>query len=259
MDDETNALLYMAGTANWHHTIAPTRINMGNNTIITNINTALQGAQGPRATEFNLNALTGLQAAANILANKIADTIYIANALDIFREACITANKLNKEATVPHPAFQPSFKKAMTATRILNDGDPLALSMLLVDIIRIANHPTHGKHERTRHGNRPRTRQRTQAPQSRHPRRQHAHARSNRRTSPHHTHPHHHLKDTINTLRECVEDAPERTLEHLTHVARGGTHDIDNLDFAHYGCNSSKGAKTLEEYREWQDKMQQAS
>lgn len=119
MDDETNALLYMAGPANWRHAIAPTRINMGNNTIITNINTALQGAQGPRATEFNLNALTGLQAAANILANKIADTIYIANALDIFREACITANKLDKEATVPHPAFQPSFKKAMTATRIL--------------------------------------------------------------------------------------------------------------------------------------------
>lgn len=62
-----------------------------------------------------------------------------------------------------------------------------------------------------------------------------------------------------NTLRERVEDAPERTLEHLTPVARGGTHNIDNLDLAHYGCNSSKGAKTLEEYREWQDKMQQAS
>lgn len=146
MDDETNALLYMAGPANWHHTIAPTRINMGNNTIITNINTALQGTQGPRATEFNLNALTSLQAAANILANKIADTIYIANALDIFREACITANKLDKEATAPHPAFQPSFKKAITATRILNDGDPLALSMLLVDIIRIANHTAEGTH-----------------------------------------------------------------------------------------------------------------
>lgn len=39
MDDETNALLYMAGPANWHHAIAPTRINMGNNTIITHIPT----------------------------------------------------------------------------------------------------------------------------------------------------------------------------------------------------------------------------
>lgn len=34
----------------------------------------------------------------------------------------------------------------MTATRILNDGDPLALSMLLVDIIRIANHTAKGTH-----------------------------------------------------------------------------------------------------------------
>lgn len=50
-----------------------------------------------------------------------------------------------------------------------------------------------------------------------------------------------------------------RTIEHLTPIARGGRHDIDNIDFTHYGCNSSKGAKTLEEYREWQDKMQQAS
>lgn len=50
-----------------------------------------------------------------------------------------------------------------------------------------------------------------------------------------------------------------RTIEHLTPIARGGHHDIDNIDFAHYSRNSSKGAKTLEEYREWQDKIQQAS
>lgn len=50
-----------------------------------------------------------------------------------------------------------------------------------------------------------------------------------------------------------------RTLEHLTPICRGGRHDIDNLDFAHYGCNSSKGAKTLEEYRAWQARLQQAS
>lgn len=43
-----------------------------------------------------------------------------------------------------------------------------------------------------------------------------------------------------------------RTLEHLTPIVRGGSHDIDNLDFAHFRCNSQKGAKTLEEYREWQ-------
>lgn len=50
-----------------------------------------------------------------------------------------------------------------------------------------------------------------------------------------------------------------RTLEHLTPIARGGTHDIDNLDFAHHSCNASKGSKTLEEYRAWQARPQQAS
>ena len=42
-----------------------------------------------------------------------------------------------------------------------------------------------------------------------------------------------------------------RTIEHLTPIARGGRHDIDNIDFAHRSCNASKGTKTLEEYREW--------
>nr|DAK85120.1 MAG TPA: HNH endonuclease [Caudoviricetes sp.] len=54
--------------------------------------------------------------------------------------------------------------------------------------------------------------------------------------------------------REIHRKAPHRqsrTLEHLTPIARGGTHDIDNLDFAHWSCNASKGTKTLEEYREW--------
>lgn len=50
-----------------------------------------------------------------------------------------------------------------------------------------------------------------------------------------------------------------RTLEHVTPIARGGTNDIDNIDFAHHSCNSSKGAKTLDEYRAWQAKIQQAS
>lgn len=39
------------------------------------------------------------------------------------------------------------------------------------------------------------------------------------------------------------------TLEHLTPICRGGRHDIDNIDFAHRGCNSSKKYKTIEEYR----------
>ena len=42
------------------------------------------------------------------------------------------------------------------------------------------------------------------------------------------------------------------TIEHLTPIARGGRHDIDNIDFVHYGCNAQKQDRTLEEYREWQ-------
>lgn len=42
-----------------------------------------------------------------------------------------------------------------------------------------------------------------------------------------------------------------RTIEHLTPIARGGRHNLDNIDFAHYGCNARKQDRTLEEYREW--------
>lgn len=41
------------------------------------------------------------------------------------------------------------------------------------------------------------------------------------------------------------------TLEHLTPISRGGRHDIDNIDFAHRACNTKKGPKTLDEYRDW--------
>lgn len=41
------------------------------------------------------------------------------------------------------------------------------------------------------------------------------------------------------------------TLEHLTPIARGGTHNLDNIDFAHRTCNTRKGVKTLDEYRDW--------
>lgn len=53
------------------------------------------------------------------------------------------------------------------------------------------------------------------------------------------------------TLRSPHPDS--YTLEHLTPIARGGTRDIDNIDFAHYGCNAQKQDRTLEEYREWRE------
>lgn len=45
-------------------------------------------------------------------------------------------------------------------------------------------------------------------------------------------------------------DAMSLTVEHKVPIARGGRHDIDNIDFAHRVCNSSKGARTTEEYME---------
>lgn len=46
-----------------------------------------------------------------------------------------------------------------------------------------------------------------------------------------------------------------RTIEHLTPIARGGRHDLDNIDFAHYDCNAQKQDRTLEEYREWRERV----
>lgn len=45
-------------------------------------------------------------------------------------------------------------------------------------------------------------------------------------------------------------DAMSMTVEHKAPIARGGRHNIDNTDFAHRVCNSSKGARTTEEYME---------
>lgn len=46
-----------------------------------------------------------------------------------------------------------------------------------------------------------------------------------------------------------------RTIEPPTPIARGGRHDIDNIDFAHYGCNAQKQDRTLEEHREWRERV----
>ena len=45
-------------------------------------------------------------------------------------------------------------------------------------------------------------------------------------------------------------DPMSPTVEHKVPIARGGRHDIDNIDFAHRVCSSSKGARTTEEYME---------
>ena len=40
------------------------------------------------------------------------------------------------------------------------------------------------------------------------------------------------------------------SLEHIISISKGGSNNIDNLDIAHRKCNSSKGNKTLEEWKQ---------
>ena len=59
----------------------------------------------------------------------------------------------------------------------------------------------------------------------------------------------------IDTTTPPCDRSATRVTTHLTPIARGGRHDLDNIDFAHYGCNASKRDKTLEEYREWRERV----
>ncbi len=56
------------------------------------------------------------------------------------------------------------------------------------------------------------------------------------------------IDDTVPPRRPA-----SRTIEHLIPISRGGKHDLDNLGFSHRACNTSKGSKTLEEYRAWRE------
>lgn len=42
-----------------------------------------------------------------------------------------------------------------------------------------------------------------------------------------------------------------RTLEHILPIVRGGAHSLNNVAWVCLHCNTSKGAKTLEEYKEY--------
>lgn len=55
--------------------------------------------------------------------------------------------------------------------------------------------------------------------------------------------------EPIDTTLESP-DPMSLTVEHKIPISRGGRHDLDNIDFAHRACNSSKGARTTEEYKE---------
>lgn len=85
--------------------------------------------------------LGALAAAANLTSNAIANSIFTADAHTIFEGARMTAALLdttNKGLTHITPNVS-TYKHVARALRI---NDPQVLSMLLIDIIRTANHIT---------------------------------------------------------------------------------------------------------------------
>lgn len=85
--------------------------------------------------------LGALAAAANLTFNAIANSIFTADAHTIFKDARTTAAIL--DATNKNlPQFTPTVSTYKHVTRALRTNDPQVLSMLLVDIIRTANHIT---------------------------------------------------------------------------------------------------------------------
>lgn len=147
MTDETFTILQYAGPATWHQTIAPSRTDMDPNAITINIGSALNACIGPRSTELNILTLAELSVAANILSNKIANMIFVADALTIFKDARMVANILDAINKAPHPVFVPPFKKMQPMMRAARSNDPAVLSMLLIDVIRIANHIAESRHQ----------------------------------------------------------------------------------------------------------------
>lgn len=139
MADETLTILHYAGPASWHHLIAPTRTFP-----LTEFSThsiAFAMSPGDRKLSDNepVAQLGILAAAANLISNAIAHSIFTADANIIFKDARMTATILdatNKKL----PQFTPNVSTYKHVARALRTNDPQVLSMLLIDIIRTANH-----------------------------------------------------------------------------------------------------------------------
>ncbi len=88
-----------------------------------------------------ITTLVDLAAAANILANAIANCKQVAGAQSIFkltRAAAHILDIINKDT----PSFTPTFCTYRHFKRAAETRDSQVLSMLLIDVIRIANHIT---------------------------------------------------------------------------------------------------------------------
>lgn len=139
MTDETFTALHYAGPASWHHLIAPTRTFPLTELSIHSIAFAM--SPGDRKLNGNepVVQLGTLAAAANLTANAIAHNIFTADAHIIFKDARMTAAILDA-ANKGLPQFTPNVSTYKNVVRALRTNDPQVLSMLLIDIIRTANH-----------------------------------------------------------------------------------------------------------------------
>lgn len=139
MTDETFTALQYAGPASWHHLIAPTRTFPLTEVSIHSIAYAMSPGDGKLSGNEAMVHLGALATAANFTSNAIANSIFTADAHTIFKDARMTANLLdatNKKL----PQFTPNVSTYKHVARALRTNSPQVLSMLLIDIIRAANH-----------------------------------------------------------------------------------------------------------------------
>lgn len=139
MTDETFTALQYAGPASWHHLIAPTRTFPLTEPSIHAIAFAMSPSDRKLDDNEPVVPLGTLAAAANLTSNAIAHSIFVTEANTIFKDARMTANILDA-TNKSLPQFTPNVSTYKHVARALRTNDPQVMSMLLIDVIRTANH-----------------------------------------------------------------------------------------------------------------------
>lgn len=123
-----------AGPENWGFLISGDHADLAPEAAFPLISAALR--QQRNTLESALSALSGLAGATLILTHSLAAQS-IDNAINIYR-------RCQRAANATEDPYTPIERKRaiIAANKILYSRDPLALSALLIDIIRIANHIT---------------------------------------------------------------------------------------------------------------------
>ena len=141
MTDETFTALQYAGPASWHHLIAPTRTFPLTELSIHAIAVAMSPGYRKLSGNEPVVQLGAFAAAANLISNAIAHSIFVTEANIIFKDARMTANILDA-TNKSLPQFTPNVSTYKHVARALRSNDPQVMSMLLIDFIRTANHIT---------------------------------------------------------------------------------------------------------------------